>query len=144
MYTWGTRLLALAVAILIIGGSWLPSGQRTTEEWCDCKVSVVSVDIKQPDKRRHFAGFLAFGTIVTLALVGRNGTPFRYRVIGLVLLTGAGLGVATEVGQPIFERSCEVNDFIADMAGLIVGWGLAGGLWWLWAHSPWRTPHDGA
>lgn len=136
MYTWFTWLLVVVVAVIIVGGSWRPGDQKASE-WCDWEVSM---GIKQPDKLKHFGGFLLFGASLTLALVGRNNTPLQWRVISFLCLVGVGLGVATEAIQPSLGRTCDVNDLIADIAGLIAGWGLIWVAWWLCGQWQRRRP----
>lgn len=119
--------LVVVAAVIIVVGALIP-GDSEPVGWCDCKVDL---DPTQPDKAQHFAWFLLFGASLTVAMVGRNRTPWRWSVISVICLAGVGMGVFTEVMQPTFDRTCDINDFIMDIAGLIAGWVLILAAWWL-------------
>ena len=67
------------------------------------------------DKLVHFAAFAALA--FPLARTGRYGL--------LPVFVGASaLGGAIELIQPSFNRSADVNDWVADMVGVILGIGF--------------------
>lgn len=67
------------------------------------------------DKLVHFGAFavLAF----PLARTGRFGLP-------PVLIGASAFGGAIELIQPSFNRSADINDWIADIFGVVLGIGL--------------------
>jgi VanZ family protein len=86
------------------------------------------LDLFQPDKLVHI--FL-FAVLVFLILLGRRdkvNTPQTHRFSVLIALNiGVFLGGITELLQGttlITGRQCSVYDFIANVAGCFVGWGV--------------------
>ena len=67
------------------------------------------------DKLVHFIAFAALA--FPLARTGRFG-------LLPVFIGASAFGGAIELIQPSFNRSADVNDWVADMAGVILGIGL--------------------
>ena len=77
------------------------------------------------DKMVHFVAFAALA--FPLARTGRFG-------LLPVFITASAYGGAIELIQPSFNRSADVNDWIADVVGVVLGIGC--GL--LYRHIRWR------
>ncbi len=67
------------------------------------------------DKLAHLIGFAALA--FPLARTGRFG-------LIPVLVGGSAFGAIIELTQPIFNRSAELSDWIADTLGIFIGIGL--------------------
>ena len=67
------------------------------------------------DKLVHFAAFAALA--FPLARTGRCG-------LLPVFIGASAFGGAIELIQPSFNRSADVNDWVADIAGVVLGIGL--------------------
>ena len=60
------------------------------------------------DKAVHFCGYAGWGLVA-----GMVGGPWRLWLAG-----GLALGAADELTQPYFGRHADINDWLADAAGL--------------------------
>lgn len=96
---WGRRAVAILVGIDILLGSLTPllSGANLI-----------------PDKWQHFIAYLLWGFVLML-----SSQRLRRRLVylSLALLVGAVI----EIVQPMVGREMSVLDFLADLAGLVVG-----------------------
>ena len=73
-----------------------------------------SVGISTSDTFDHVLAYALLGALATL----RRG---NMRGIGIAVAGAIGFGGAIEIVQPLFERSCEISDFIANSAGCFIG-----------------------
>lgn len=75
------------------------------------------------DKVCHFAGFFGLGFLASLTVaIWRPAS----RPLNWINLAGIGLllaiyGASDELTQPLVGRSCELADWLADLAGLTMG-----------------------
>ena len=78
------------------------------------------------DKLCHFLGYagLAFLASIAWSLWRPVGRPLRRGHLAIVLLGLTAYGSFDEITQPLVHRTCELADWLADVAGAAVG--LAG------------------
>jgi len=69
------------------------------------------------DKVEHVLAYGAVAIFFTLSVPNR--APFPVLLVGL--LTLAAIGVVDEVTQPLFGRSADVRDYVADLVGISLG-----------------------
>lgn len=117
IYQWLLVLLYLA-ALLV--GTHLPEDNFAVETailWCGS------------DKLAHFFGY--FGLSVLILATGIAPPTWRGAVYVLVGL--AILGAVDELTQPLFDRSDELTDWLADVLGSACGFvvGTLVNQWWL-------------
>jgi VanZ family protein len=74
------------------------------------------------DKIVHFVGFAILAWLLMNWLTRRHRF---WRAAGATLVTCAVYGVVDEVTQPIFARTADPMDWVADMIGTVVGIGLS-------------------
>lgn len=76
------------------------------------------------DKIIHFTLFFIFSGLLAYGFAKQYfGNTIRYRPYTIAFLISAGYGGLTELmqGTLFADRSCEIADFIANIAGTIVG-----------------------
>lgn len=69
------------------------------------------------DKIEHFVGFAILAIVLSLAM-SRASTP---RTLAIILAICLIYGAIDEWTQPLIGRTCELNDWLADAGGAIVG-----------------------
>jgi len=78
-----------------------------------------------PDYILHFVGFSALGIVTCWRSAGANRRlTWRAWWVGVAFL--AVYGIVDERTQPIFGRSCELTDYLADLCGIIAGMTIGG------------------
>ena len=98
----------LIVALCLVPSSWLGSGEPSGDpSWLRRLLGPIPLD-----KAIHFSMFAIFGLIWRW-----SGASLRSTLLG-----GVALAVLTELGQsiPALERSTDLDDLMADLAGLAV------------------------
>jgi VanZ family protein len=71
------------------------------------------------DKWMHFSAYLGLALLLSIATAVRRPVSLA---IGLaIVLLLAGYGVFDELTQPLFGRDCELLDWCADVAGILIG-----------------------
>ncbi|MFA5446941.1 MAG: antibiotic resistance protein VanZ [Sphaerochaeta sp.] len=120
-------VLTTLVVVLILYFSFIPAESAPRVSW-----------IPFADKGAHLIAYAAFGFssfLATLEIPGfstrkrRRGLPsaalhissWSGRSIIISLVTGTVLGALVEILQPLFGRSREWADLLADFMGLVVG-----------------------
>jgi VanZ family protein len=69
------------------------------------------------DKTLHFVGFLVLGSLLLLTLASYRVS--RLHRVGLVIGLLATYAMIDETTQPFFRRTCDINDWLADMTGAV-------------------------
>ncbi|MBU0595298.1 VanZ family protein [Candidatus Bipolaricaulota bacterium] len=78
-----------------------------------------------PDYILHFAGFSALGIVTCWRFAGANRRlTLKAWWFGVAFL--AVYGIVDETTQPIFGRSCELSDYLADLCGNFAGMTIGG------------------
>jgi VanZ family protein len=109
-----TWILVIAYLALIFGVSSIPQAQLSHTVF---RVS---------DKLAHLAEFTGFGLLLTLAFRGTLKRTARWVLLLVVVVVGAGVGALDEVYQiTVPGRESELLDWVADVAGVLIGNGLA-------------------
>ncbi len=94
------RLAAILIIFNIVTGSLYPLAEG------------LALDI--PDKLQHFVAYMALAFVL-----GLSSRPLAVRLFYFAL--AAGLGGAIEIIQPYVGRHMSFYDFLADLAGVILG-----------------------
>ncbi len=95
-----------------------------------------------PDKTLHIVAYAVLATLTMIAFVVCPG-GFRPR-IWHVLLALAGFALIDEITQPLVGRAAEPLDFVADLAGIVVGIVIAKSVaWFAWQYRK-RSPVGGS
>jgi len=82
------------------------------------------------DKVLHFLAYTILGALTAAAAAARGG--WNGPRIGLLALGLALFAAGDEVTQPLFSRAVEFTDWLADLAGLVIGVGVVV----LWTSRP--------
>lgn len=106
-------LLILLYLIALITGTHLPEDSLAVE---------TAIHWAGNDKLAHFFGYCGLSTLVFLVLGQRR--DWWTAAITMALL--ALLGILDEWSQPWFDRSAELSDWFGDVAGIFLGWLMAG------------------
>ncbi|HEX2973615.1 MAG TPA: VanZ family protein [Tepidisphaeraceae bacterium] len=86
------------------------------------------------DKGQHLVGYGLLAAMLFLTLwICR---PTLRWIGGYVLLTVLVYGLIDEMTQPLTGRSCDIYDWLADLAGAGMAVGLLSGVKWLWRGRP--------
>ncbi len=91
----------------------------------------VFMDLLHPDKLIHLFIFAVYVILQIRGFVRQPGSPFlRQNAVLVSLLIGLSLGAGTELMQDYYipMRNGSVYDFIANAAGCLLGWWMAGKL----------------
>ncbi|MEL7237657.1 MAG: VanZ family protein [Planctomycetota bacterium] len=100
--------LAVYAVIAFVGTHWPSFGEKIIRD----------EPIVRPDKIFHFGGFLVYAVVLANVL----GRRFSFAVTVTLCVVGLGVyGVFDELTQPFFNRTADVNDWAANMAGVAVG-----------------------
>lgn len=121
-----TWILVVAYLALIFGVSSIPQGQFTRAYF---KVS---------DKLAHLAEYAGFGLLLTVAFRNSFRRVRRWVLMVIVVLIGAAVGALDETYQTMVPgRERELLDWVADVAGVLIGVGVASGLntWLTWRRT---------
>ena len=121
-----TWVLVAAYLALIFGVSSIPQSQLSHTYF---KVS---------DKLAHLAEYAGFGLLLAVALRGTLRRSRRWVLMVAVVLIGAVVGALDEAYQTTVPgRERELLDWVADVAGVLLGVGLASGLttWLTWRRA---------
>ncbi|MCC6491910.1 MAG: VanZ family protein [Pirellulales bacterium] len=100
------RTLALAYLILLFVGTHVPMPPEQV--------------VDMSDKLLHFSGY-ALLTVVVLAGWELSIGVLEAKHYFAVWLAGTLYGAIDELTQPMVGRTCDVNDWAADVAGLLGG-----------------------
>jgi VanZ family protein len=73
------------------------------------------------DKGLHFLAYLILVFLLWFAISSNKKVNWRKRAVWLVLFAVVWYGVADELLQRYVGRSCDVRDFLADLAGTLAG-----------------------
>ena len=73
-------------------------------------------DVSGSDKLYHLISF----AILTLPIA-----VIRPKALWVIFILSVGYGGAIEVLQPLFDRNCELADFLADASGALLGMALS-------------------
>jgi VanZ family protein len=92
------------------------------------------------DKVVHFVGYAALAWLAALAL--RAMGYLNWKTVIAVVVVAAIYGAIDELLQPYFNRVCDLNDWLADVAGAIFGLIAFAMSWPLIAR--WRRARRGA
>ena len=107
-------ILTVAYLALIFGISSIP--QAPLSATC----------IKVSDKLAHMAEYAGFGVLLTLALRRTLSSVRLWVVLLMVVGLGAGVGALDETYQlTVPGRETELLDWVADVAGILVGYLVA-------------------
>ena len=121
-----TWILVVAYLVLIFGVSSIPQS------------SLSRAHFKVSDKLAHLAEYAGFGLLLTVALRGTLRRARRWVLMVIVVLVGAVVGALDETYQATVPgRERELLDWVADVAGVLVGVGLASGIttWLTWRRA---------
>jgi VanZ family protein len=73
------------------------------------------------DKWLHFLGYINLVFLLWFTIYPESRVNWRSRWAWLILLAAVVYGGLDELSQPYFDRSCDIEDFIANAAGIMAG-----------------------
>lgn len=103
---WRLGVLALYWATLAVATHWPSATPPPTGGWID--------------KVLHFLAYGGLAWLLIWAWRSRWNASLGQLALGIALLL-AGYGAADEITQLLVNRSCELYDWLADLAGIAVG-----------------------
>ncbi len=121
-----TWILVVAYLVLIFGVSSIP--QDPLSRPC----------FKVSDKLAHLAEYAGFGLLLSVASRSTFRRVRRWVLLVVVVLIGAAVGALDETYQmTVPGRERDLLDWVADVAGVLVGVGMASGLntWLTWRRA---------
>ena len=112
---WALRSATAAYATVLLVVTHLP--------WV--KMPPPGPSVITPDKIYHVAAYGVLGCLISLLRAARTGNTPPVHALTVALL--AGLALADEATQPLFNRVCDPLDWVFDVVGAVAG-GIAGWL----------------
>ena len=109
----GLRLAALVICIAAWIGAFVATHSPLPAPPPEMHVS---------DKTLHVAGYFALSSIFWLTLLA-HGKAGKVRTLATGIVMSA-YGALDEVTQPMFNRFASVDDWLADLCGIIIAVGL--------------------
>lgn len=78
--------------------------------------------IMASDKVIHFGAYMVLGALVAICVTPRGGR-LAITTAAILWTLVIGFGALDELSQPLFGRSCDLFDWLADAAGAAIGIG---------------------
>jgi VanZ family protein len=99
---------------------------------------VPAIGQRVQDKLAHFLAYGVLAGVLYVVLWASKSPRKRtaYFVVTVTLLYGA----MDEITQPIVGRSCELDDWLADAAGVVLAVGVFASLRYVVERAGWRSP----
>jgi VanZ family protein len=117
----GLGFLAVAYAIMLVLATHYPKPEQVLGRY------------GHADKLLHFVAYFLLAVFVAAAVWGAGRWSWRAMLAVAVAL--AAFGAGDEITQPLFGRTADVLDWVADCAGIAVGILLVATTSWAWGRG---------